>query len=325
MLTLGRRRQREQAASEDDAEASDPEHPGQEERERLVAHAWTNRERLTSMATTGLIWMMCLSGPIALGAHVLGGEEPALAPVEVQDVGNSQGIAAFGTSFMREYLTASKGQEDRITAMLADGVDASLSLPQEPAAVTSVMPGEVEQLSESAWLVTVVVEHSAEDDEAGSVLRYWQVPVQTGEGGHRAVSGLPSLVPSPTRGDLSVEPGDDLNDSEVSEMLGAFMRAYLTGQGEVAPLTAPDSSVTAIAPTPFAEASVGSIRTTQEVPESPSEGDLVRAQVSVSATAADGSTAQLGYTVELRYRDRWEVAAINPTPSTNSTSEGAQS
>ena len=58
---------------------------------------------------------------------------------------------------------------------------------------------------------------------------------------------------------------------------------------------------------------------TQQLPEEPAEGDLLRAQISVTATAADGGSTRLDYTVELSYRDRWEVAAINPTTAIPTT------
>lgn len=320
MLTLKWPR-RAQADSELEEEPTTAE-ASSAERGPDVAHPWTNRERLTSMAATGAVWAMCLSGPLALGAQMLGEDSAPSAAVETQAVDASQSVAAFGAGFMTQYLSTPRGQEDRIAGMLADGVDTSLSLPEEPAPPSSVLPAQAVQLTESQWLVTVVVEHPAGGEETGPVRRYWQVPIQSDEAGHRAVSALPSLVPSPTSGELSVQQGSQVSDGAISQALESFMAAYLAGQGDVAPLTAPESSLTAVTPTPYTEVSVGEVSATQEVPASPAEGDLVRTQISVTATAADGSTTQLGYTVELRYRERWEVAAVNPTTEPPTSSEG---
>lgn len=302
-------------------ETVDAEEPSREAHEPDVAHPWTNRERLVSIASTGAVWVFVLCGPLALATSVLREDAPTTASVETQEVDVSQSVATFGAGFMTQYLSTPRGQEDRITAMLAEGVDVSLALPQKPAPISSVLPAEAVAISETQWLVSVTVEHPATDGESGAT-RHWQVPVETDDAGHRAVSALPSLVPEPTVGDLAVESRSEVRDSDITQTLDAFMKAYLAGQGEVAPLTTPEASLTAVSPTPYAEASVGAVLTDQEVPESPSEGDLLRTQISATATAVDGSTTQLGYTVELRYRDRWEVSAVNPTTETPTTPEG---
>lgn len=329
MLTLWRKKtapeptddapDREASAERDTA--ADEAHGSKAEPD--LTHGWTNGERLKSIAATGVVVGLCLTGPAALGLHFLGSDPtPQTTAVEVQDPATSQRVSEFATSFVTQYLTAARGQEDQVTAMLAQGAGRRLSLPEKPSPIGAATPGEAVQTSDGNWVVTVAVDQPSESGAA--TRRYWQVPVLTDEAGGIAAAGLPSLVAAPTAGDLAVDQGDAINDSAVQDTVTAFMQAYLTGQGEVAPLTAPGSSLSAVQPTPFQELSISSLTTTQELPDAPAEGDLLRAQISVTATAADGGSTRLDYTVELSYRDRWEVAAINPTTAIPTTT-GEQS
>lgn len=289
-----------------------------------IANAWTAGDRFKSAAATGLIWVFCGAGVLAFGANVFGNDAgPEVAPVEVQDAGQSQRVSAFASNFVDLYLSGSRDQEDQITALLAQGVDTTISLPTEPVEIGDVTPGEAVQVDAGTWVVTVTVDHPATVEQPATQ-QYWQLPVITDETGAIAAAGLPSIVASPGRGDLAISPGDQVSDLAVEDTVTAFAQAYLAGQGETAPLTAPGTAITPITPVPYAEASVPSIRTSQEIPADPVEGDVVRTQITVSATTADGSVTQLGYTVDLRWRDRWEVSAINPTSSTIPT-EGEQS
>lgn len=289
-----------------------------------IAHAWTVGDRFKSAAATGIIWLFCGAGVLAFGANVLGNDAaPEVAPIEVQDAGQSQRVSAFASNFVDLYLSGSRDQEDQITALLAQGVDTTISLPSEPIEIGDVIPGEAVQVDAGTWVVTVTVERPATEEQPATQ-QYWQLPVVTDETGSIAVAGLPSMVATPGRGDLTIAPGDRVSDSAVEGTLTAFAQAYLAGQGETAPLTAPEAAITPITPAPYAEASVPSVRTSQEIPVDPVEGEVLRTQITVSATTADGSVTQLGYTVDLRWRDRWEVSAINPTSSTIPT-EGDQS
>lgn len=336
MLTLIPRRHRTSAeteppeiASEDsdapDATTPPPRKPRkQKDAEPDIANPWTAGERFKSAAASGLIWIFCGAGVLALGATILGsGSEAETAPIEVQDAGESQRVSAFAADFVDLYLGGSREQEDQITALLANGVDTTISLPSEPTEIGTVTPGEAIQVDETTWVVTVSVEQPGTDEQPPTP-QTWQLPVITDETGAIAAAGLPSRVASPARGDLAVVAGDEVSDSDVTDTVTAFAEAYLAGQGEIAPLTAPDTTIPAITPAPYAEVSVPSVRTSQEIPAAPADGDIVRTQITVSATTAEGGTTQLGYTVDLRWRDRWEVSAINPTTNTPTT-EGDQS
>lgn len=336
MLTLIPKRHRDTAAIE--PMETSPEGPEAAEAEATpsrktskkkttepdIANPWTTGERFKSAAATGLIWLFCGAGVLALIANVLGNDSgPEVAPIEVQDAGESQRVSAFASNFVDLYLNGSRDQEDQISALLAQGIDTTVSLPADPPAIGDVTPGEAIQVDASTWIVTVTVERPATEEQP-SAQQYWQLPVVTDETGAIAAAALPSMVATPGRGDLAVSPGDEVSDSAVEDTVTAFAQAYLAGQGETAPLIAPGTSITAVTPTPYAEVSVPSVRSSQEIPDAPAEGDVLRTQITVSATTADGSVTQLGYTVDLRWRDRWEVSAVNPTTSTTPT-EGEQS
>lgn len=282
-------------------------------READVGHPWTNGQRLLSGATTTLVFAALLSGPAALGLRLLEDEAaPVSVAAEVQDPSRSQHVAEFAAGFMTAYLSSSRGQEEALLELMASGAGGDLRLPAEPPEITAVTAGQSIQLDEDSWIVTVAVDTPG-GEEQPSVRRYWQVPILAGEDGSIAVSALPSLVAAPDGGELRAEEGQDVRDEGLRDTATAFVAAYLAGQGEVAPLTVPDVELGAITPVPYTEVSVGAMTTHQELPEAPAEGDVVRTQISVTATAEDGSTVQLEYTLELRYRDRWEVSAVNPT------------
>lgn len=293
-------------------------------REPTVGTSWTTGQKLSSTIATAALWGLIICGPVALIGNVMRDDPAPPAVAESQDVTESQNVAQFAGSFMTQYLTTPRGQEDQITGFFADGVDVNLRLPDKPTALNSVTPGATVKLADGEWLATVAVELPGEG-EAPAVTRYWQVPVLTNEHGQRAVGGLPSLVASPATGDLAVERSQELSGTEAGETVTSFLRAYLTGQGDVQPLTAPDVVIAAVDPPPFTEISTAELRASEEMPEAPAQGDSLIVHATVSATAADGSTTQLGYSLELRFRDRWEVAAINPTTEeSNTDDEGEQ-
>ena len=315
MLTLSRTKPKSE--SDPQGQVSEPREK-RSERTANVGHGWTNGERLKSIGATALLWVCVASGPAAL-VFGLGEDQPSPAPVADagQEVAPSQRVSEYAAAFMTRYLETPRGQEERVTEMLARGVKATLTLPESPAAVTAVTPAEAVQLGKDRWVVTVSVQQPGAQDAAPS-RTYWQVLVLA-QGNAMAVGALPSMVAAPTAGEVSIEPGDELVAGPITKTIDAFIAAYLAGRGEVAPITSPGVAIAPVSPAPFSEVAVTSVRGAREQPEQPAEGDVQRVQVSVSATAADGSKKQLGYTVELRYRDRWEISAVNPT------TEGEQS
>lgn len=278
-----------------------------------LAHGWTNGQRLTSMAASGALLLMCGSGVAALGLEVL--RDPAPAPITAPAVTNpadAQDAAEFAEAFVGRFLSTPRGQEKQVTDMLAAGGTSSLSLPEQPAPIGAISAAGARKTTDGQWISTVAVDEPAHDD-VPPVHRYWQVVVLADGHGHLAAAALPSMISAPGTGDLALGDSTTVSDTAVRQTVTAFMAAYLAGQGEVAPLTAPGASITAVLPVPFASTEVQAIRAAAAPPDKPAQGDVVPLQVSVTATAADGSKRQLEYSLDLRYRDRWEVSAVNST------------
>lgn len=278
-----------------------------------LGHSWTNGQRLSSMAATGALLAMCGSGVAALGLEFF--RDPAPAPVvaaAAADPAAAQDAAEFAEVFVARYLSTPRGQEKQITDMLAGGRSSSLSLPEQPAAIGAVSAAGAREVTKGQWIATVSVDEPAHDD-VPVVHRYWQVLVLQDGQGHLAAASLPSMVSVAGPGALAVPESSDVSDTAIRQTVSAFIAAYLAGQGEVSPLTAPGTAIGAVLPVPFASTDVKAIRAAVPVPEQPAQGDELRIQVSVSATAADGSKRQLEYQLDLRYRDRWEISAVNST------------
>ena len=92
-------------------------------------------------------------------------------------------------------------------------------------------------------------------------------------------------------------------------MVGPFLSAYLTGDGELTRYLAPSASVSGVQPSPF---------TTVEVLRSGRANDPGgRTVVAVAARAADdaGRAQLLEFWLAVSQRDgRWEVTEVLPTP-----------
>ena len=94
--------------------------------------------------------------------------------------------------------------------------------------------------------------------------------------------------------------------------LDGFFAAYLTGDGDVGLFTSPDSIVGAVAPSPFAQATV------HQLGWGPVPGiddpDLQLARVAVDARTPSGRQL-LEYSLVLAERDgRWEVSQVLHAP-----------
>lgn len=283
------------------------------DREPDAGHGWTQGQRLASTAATVGVWALCLSGPVALVSQL--SEEPPPAPAAVQKVAEpseAQRASQWAASFMQIYLTTPRGEEKNVTELFAKGAVSTLQLSKSPAPIGAVTPGSAVEVGDGQWVATVSV-HEPARDGVPATTRYWQVPLLMTEEGEIAASALPSLIAAPVAGSASVDRGDSIAHDEIKTLTSNFASAYLAGSGDVKPLVSPGAPIHAVTPAPYSEAEVRSLSSRTPVPETPKNGDSARVQISVVATAANGNETHLDYLVEVTYRDRWEIAAINPT------------
>lgn len=154
------------------------------------------------------------------------------------------------------------------------------------------------------------------------VRRYFQVPVTVqrpaDENEPLAVSA-PAL-PSPVAGPAEAEtlgldyPKTIPTTSELGESVSAFLNAYVAGDGEITRYLRPGTDIAAIAPPPYAEATIKSIGGSHETSDDPSDGDGTHAFVTAELTRPDGEKTTAQYVLTLVARDgRWEVSGLDRT------------
>ncbi|MGQ4519120.1 conjugal transfer protein [Dermabacteraceae bacterium CCM 9520] len=289
-----------QKKNEEEREAAGPE----------PIEGWTNLQRMTALGVSALLWGAVISGPAAL-VLTLNGRAPAPEKTEsIQDAGMSQKVAEYGSSFVRLYLTQGRVDPSLVAPFLSDDVELPRLGRQEPLNVLAVTAGRVREVSPGRWLVDVAADVVEVPDKPARH-RYYQLSVFTGRDGSIAVTSLPGLVAAPGAGRLSVEDAEEIKNKPVQAAVEDFFNAYLAGRGRVEPLLAPDVAIAAPEPTPFADVRVLSVKSIEDLPAEPKEGDEIRVFVSLQAYTDTRSAQQFSYSLELRYRERWEVSAVN--------------
>lgn len=332
----------------DESDLSDDEGGG----ESSSQHGWTHGSALATKATTVVVVLGLLTGPAALWLELGGSELPAATEAVVgQDPDLSARQAAaedLAVQWVRAWLTT--GEED--VEHLARFYAGDLVLPEEPASVHRVDVLGAVASAPGVWTVTVGAEVEL---DAGLVRRYFQVPVSVDGGAGTAAARVmtpPAVVSGPGRSApaRAVSYGTVLpRGSAPASAAEAFLRAFLTGDGELSRLTVPGTTWEALS-APYADLEVLAIgamgSASAAAYDDPQDGDQVRVRVdlvlfestgedaadeaqgdaagdtdqatttkSPTAVAEEGRGIQSEYHLSLTARaGRWEVAAIDPGP-----------
>ncbi len=269
-----------------------------------------------------LLWLLVVSGPAA--ALVVSAQLSALnsrlesvlvAATAADPPADSAGVEGFAELFIAAYLDAgedSTGLDGFVDGITLDGVEAG-----SWSAVRTVSLGATE-IAPGYFAVTVAVNliaHTTGSDPTSAPQSvgtfFYSVGVAETDSGW-AVVGLPSLVPAPHRVSapgLLVDRRDGIGDSSLGDMVGRFLSAYLTGDGELTRYLAPSASVAGPQPSPFTAVEVLRSGMTED-----KQGGAV---VAVVARAADnaGRAQLLEFWLAVSQRDgRWEVAEVLPAP-----------
>jgi hypothetical protein len=169
------------------------------------------------------------------------------------------------------------------------------------------------------WAVTVAaaVDERASDGRWAPVgTWYLEVGVARDGRGRLTAVGEPAVVPAPrpsgvppvAAGPRLDSPGTE-DDAAIATVDG-YLRALLTGDGDVSRYLAPRAEIAAVSPPPFADVRVDRIAVTAQ------EDDTARLRVAVEATSTSGAARSLGYELTLTARDdRWEIAAMSGAPA----------
>ncbi|MGC5224530.1 conjugal transfer protein [Micromonospora sp. DT81.3] len=232
---------------------------------------------------------------------------------------------------------------------VASWLSATKNLPGDLANYIDV--GALRQVSEEAWqyrdlgiatvtpvedsgFVNVVVaanvkELSLSETGEGSTeiwpRRYFQVAVSLEDGALRVV-GLPAPVAPPVQGSTSVLIYTQTIGSSdpAAQTVTAFLGAYLAGSGDLSRYSSPGTDFIALDPAPYVMVEVIDLRSDVLPSTSLSDGDTIRALVTVSLLSPLEQQLTSTYTLTLTVRaSRWEVSAIDLAPQAIPTSGSA--
>jgi hypothetical protein len=253
------------------------------------------------------LWLLMVAGVVAgavamVEVAALRDEVVAAAPVEPPvNTGPAEGAAVLG---LIDHLSAADGAgrdsrwlvEDTV-ALAAEQVAAGRFVVTVAARLTPGQPADdadptnPDALSEDQRLVfTVEVAESTDG---------W-------------VAGTPALVAAPVvatdAAPTTRQPGGLDEWPGLEDTVTRFLAALLTGDGELARYTAPDTDLAPVAPSPFISVSL----LDADAAARPDGSLDVTAQV--EATASDDAAVVLGYRLAVAQRaGRWEITALAPT------------
>lgn len=272
----------------------------------------------TKMATAGL-WCCLLMAPVglALGGFAVWQSPSPSAPATAAavDLGGDRIVAGeFAERLVVAWLGATSGDSDELSSLITQ--ENVVSLPEQPQAVTNVEVASIEPADE-AWSVTVAATVTGAKDVPSR--RFYQVPVVVSAGSVAALS-LPAPVGGPV---VAASPKLDYretltDESLVSDTVGQFLAAYLSGVGDVSRYVSPGVSITAIDPPVFREVTVEDLTGNRElVPGvTPRDEDTIQVLVVATGVVSKTQSVTVQYSLSLTARaQRWEITAIDPAPA----------
>lgn len=232
----------------------------------------------------------------------------------------NQEAGAFAQAYLAAWLTATTNDRDELGRYNRT----------TGSAVTGTEPTEYRDLTvvsteESGNLSTVIVSASLQAasgngdiGDAASWTPYWyQITVQSNGDGGMAPVGLPAPISMPA---ISSAPQlgypSRVANREVEATVADFMTAYLTGTGDVTRYVSPETTINAISPAYWTDATVRSLASSEEVPDrTPTAGQTAQVLVDLSLTR-ENTTKPVQYVLDLTVRDgRWEISSLNSAPT----------
>ena len=292
----------------------------------VFGNSWTMGDRLAARGVSVVLWAGIVCGPVALAlwGWQAGSPAPAVtvsASVDAAAVAQQQLAEEFGVRVVTTWLTASRGQEDLVRALLPQA--SSISLPARGLGVAEAMVAGSRPAGVGVWSVTVAATVS---DERTVSRRFFEIPVKV-DGQTVTAIALPGEVPSSLLAGAAADldyPALVAANSPLYTTSTEFLSAFLAGQGDVSRIISPDSEIRAVSPAPFTSVKVTGIAAHDDVPATPAEGDELDVLVSATASSGEQTSVGLQYALTLTVRaGRWEVLAIRDVPLLSNKQPGA--
>lgn len=285
-----------------------------------VGHGWSAGAHWSATAVRTGVWIAVACGPVALvGVLVGGSSSPTVVQGAAVDatVGQRAAVGEFAERYVTTWVETDTDNAGRLKSYVQ--LPDTLSWPTKPAgrAGAAEVSG-IGQQPNGLWAVTVGADVTASGTDSAK-RRYFQVAIRYDEGAMVA-SGLPTPIPAPR----TAEPPDTaygnelVTDSAAGETIADFLKAMLTGGGDISRYTSPGSGIKAISSAPYADVQIQYIESDVDLTGSsrPDDGDEAGVLVTAKAATKNGAEAPVEYALTLRSRDgRWEVASIGRTPA----------
>ncbi|NGO79514.1 conjugal transfer protein [Streptomyces sp. YC504] len=276
-----------------------------------VLHTMYRRVRLTRLVVLGAL----ATGPLALTVAVMSPSSTVSAapkPTPVKLPVAPADPSGYAEVFLAAWLR-SGGKDADAQARVAQAMAPSVALPGPVAdaqPVRDVHAVRSAQHRDGRWSVTVAAQYP------DGTVRYFAVPVVADKsGGAFAVEEAPGRVAGPVTAEVAASAyGVSLpSDSELTRTAGEFLKAYLSGEGQVDRYLAPGLSLDGVTSAGYKEVQVQEATADIDAAAAeqvPADGTKVRLLVEVTATDASGEWP-LSYELEMSTRaGRWEVAAL---------------
>jgi len=276
------------------------------------------------------VWAAIAAGPVALFASCAASSVPRTAVQTAQPPARATAAvdpAGFAQMFVSLWLRADTATDDaraQAVRAMAPGVPLLTDAQNAQSARTVEQCAAVRSAQIAAGLWSVVV--GVELDSGSAVqMRYFAVPVAVASGagsgalGSMTVAAAPAEVGPPVTGSAPQigYPASVAPTSALAASVSAFLAAYLTGSGEVAPLLSPGTQLAPLPAAPYAAVQVTQDSANRAGMDGtvPADGTLAEVLVTVTATDPAGTQWPLQYALRMRARaGRWEVAALEPGP-----------
>lgn len=329
-------------------------HIGPTRRDHVVGERWTGGAWITAKLTSVGLWLLIACGPVGLIVALAAARGPApptdrtASPVvDAQAISDAaaaeRNAAELAQGFVVAWLSTAQGEEKRLEAF---GIDTSgFRLPETAAMASNSAAADVTEVQPGVWSVRIGVDVTwpapvVAGDEPGDNLndadaaksapptqrQYFQVVVER-NGDGLAVQTLPAPVPAEATSTASrlvygerVPPGD-----EVFDTAAGFLRALLTGDGDLTRYVAPAADLVPITPPPYSAVEMVEVRVGHLVQPSP-DGTTTRLLATAVAVSLGGQELTVQYPLVMTARDgRWEVVEISQTAATSRSLADAES
>ncbi|WP_245721140.1 conjugal transfer protein [Nocardia pseudovaccinii] len=232
-------------------------------------------------------------------------------------IGHARLAESFAEEFVVTYLSASSGQQERLGEYVGGGQQ--INLPATGRQVSDpIVVFTSRNLSTDAfdvWSVTVSVRVAKTGAGASGNREYYRVAVSVAADGRRRALAVPAAVEPPGRGiDLVLGYQNPCGaESPLAQVASGFLSAYLTGSGDIARYTVPNSGIAALRPAPFTSAETTTV--SSDDAGCGVGGSNARVLVTVNPKTASGAAPTLAYPLTMiQTAGQWQVEYLDSMP-----------